>query len=1121
MERQTATKVQKAPDRVNHLSTQPGRSTVAAHPLVDLQHSIGSQAVNRLIRSPYIQTKLTVSTPGDPYEREADRVAETVMRMPDPVVGRVPLAVREDDDEETVATKLETEQGKQPDDKDEIAQPKPIRDIPPRRQTREDEDKENPPTEPVIKREEEEEEKENPLLARSVTTVPASTPAISPAVSANVHAMQGSGSQLPPSTRTFFESRFGTDFSHVRVHTDSRALETADSLQARAFTVGPNIAFGAGQYSPESSEGKRLLAHELTHVVQQTGSKVHRAPEPETVTEDERPKIDEDKNEAPDLMGAWYNVDIPFTDYYFDPSIEGIETAAGLAKDAVVDSASYAADQAVSAFDWVFEKIKGLISDGIDWLTRKYEAIKEFAVTAFDTINIGIDSLKGFITVPAELLTKAFENLDSDLLGTAWSMLKTGATLAWKGIKAIIDGVLESATGLWDTVTGYVTALFDRVEGIMDSWPFQQLPDFLQSSARALFAEIRDLWVKVRDFLTDLLKRLKEYTEEIVKSLETFVQNILDYAIETVISTVKRIRGAWDFIANVASDPIGFIRPHTDKLAAQLNAEALPKAMEFRDEKLTENFRREKSSEGKDTVIQLSPADAKSERSTAGWDEVVDGLYTAGSEAWNSLNIGQMLLDIVVNTFCPPATIRAIGKEFSELWHNDWANAVDGLYAPRTDGFWHFLHDLWSNFLVLLDFPLTLARRLIAVLMLFLGLLTTLAIIIGAIGGGVLGALEGGFFGFFPGAYEGAKLALELSAVAGKKLLVWYLKVEGITVVKSLLDLFTARQTKTEKKRDYMQIVASLFGMAVALIIVGLLSLLSALLGAVVQGIKGAGARAVKPVPPGEGVKPTEPVKPGEPVKPAEPVEPAKPKTPPEEPAKPAEEVKPPPKETEPVSAVEGKSNYFIVNDLRAAIKATKPKFLHDLKVNKSIWHWKLYVELPNGQIAVFCEINIRFRGSPDLNLHPKKATVEGVPGTVFLEGKGWTDHALRVMFETYEAKFGHPPKNLGGFIEADNLKYFQEAFAKHRNQNRELSNQQLGEMAIKEVSFGKQRVQRGYTHFLITILKWGEVKLADGSVQNVPTMVRIEATKTPYKFDRIPRLRPEDIEEGEGETGE
>jgi lysozyme family protein len=71
--------------------------------------------------------------------------------------------------------------------------------------------------------------------------------------------------------RNFFEPRFGYDFSHVRIHTDARAAASARAVNALAYTVGRNIAFGDGRYTPETLEGKRLLAHELTHVVQQLG----------------------------------------------------------------------------------------------------------------------------------------------------------------------------------------------------------------------------------------------------------------------------------------------------------------------------------------------------------------------------------------------------------------------------------------------------------------------------------------------------------------------------------------------------------------------------------------------------------------------------------------------------------------------------------------------------------------------------------------------------------------------------------------------------------------------------------------------------------------------------------
>jgi hypothetical protein len=72
--------------------------------------------------------------------------------------------------------------------------------------------------------------------------------------------------------RDFFEPRFRQDFSQVRVHADSQAEDAARAVQARAYTLGSHIVFGSGQYAPFTAAGKRLLAHELTHVLQQGGS---------------------------------------------------------------------------------------------------------------------------------------------------------------------------------------------------------------------------------------------------------------------------------------------------------------------------------------------------------------------------------------------------------------------------------------------------------------------------------------------------------------------------------------------------------------------------------------------------------------------------------------------------------------------------------------------------------------------------------------------------------------------------------------------------------------------------------------------------------------------------------
>jgi hypothetical protein len=77
------------------------------------------------------------------------------------------------------------------------------------------------------------------------------------------------GTPLQPAIRHDMEQRFGRDFSQVRVHSDSGAGQSARDMDARAYTVGADIVFGAGRFAPETGEGRRLIAHELTHVVQQ------------------------------------------------------------------------------------------------------------------------------------------------------------------------------------------------------------------------------------------------------------------------------------------------------------------------------------------------------------------------------------------------------------------------------------------------------------------------------------------------------------------------------------------------------------------------------------------------------------------------------------------------------------------------------------------------------------------------------------------------------------------------------------------------------------------------------------------------------------------------------------
>jgi hypothetical protein len=169
-----------------------------------------------------LQRKLAIGEVNDPLEHEADRVAERVMRMPDP------LAATTRSGAPVLRRKCACEGSGAPCAACSAEQ------------------------EHVVQRK----------AASAVT--PTEAPPI-------VHeVLRSPGQPLDAATRAFFEPRFGFNFDRVRVHHEARATEAAESVGARAFTVGSDLVFARGQFAPHSIEGRRLLAHEFAHVVQQS-----------------------------------------------------------------------------------------------------------------------------------------------------------------------------------------------------------------------------------------------------------------------------------------------------------------------------------------------------------------------------------------------------------------------------------------------------------------------------------------------------------------------------------------------------------------------------------------------------------------------------------------------------------------------------------------------------------------------------------------------------------------------------------------------------------------------------------------------------------------------------------
>ncbi|MCR9140899.1 MAG: DUF4157 domain-containing protein [bacterium] len=115
-----------------------------------------------------------------------------------------------------------------------------------------------------------------PRISRRGDGAAQTTAGVSPQANQRISSVSREpGQALPDSERSFFESRFQRDFGNVRIHTNAAAAEAAESVNARAFTLGQNIAFAGGEYRPGTTSGRRLLAHELAHTVQQRSVSKH------------------------------------------------------------------------------------------------------------------------------------------------------------------------------------------------------------------------------------------------------------------------------------------------------------------------------------------------------------------------------------------------------------------------------------------------------------------------------------------------------------------------------------------------------------------------------------------------------------------------------------------------------------------------------------------------------------------------------------------------------------------------------------------------------------------------------------------------------------------------------
>src|SRR4028118_487841 len=182
-----------------------------------------------------IQLKVVVGQPGDKYEQEADNMAAQVMSMSAPPANSAPIQRQGEEEEQ-----------------EPLVQRSSLADS----------------ITPLVQRQTE--EQEEPLQAKSwLQRAGKGNADAGSNVESQLNSSKGGGSPLPDEVRSFMEPRFGVDFSAVRVHTGSSAVQMNKDLHAQAFTHGSDIYYGSGKSAAKDD----LTAHELTHVVQQTGAK--------------------------------------------------------------------------------------------------------------------------------------------------------------------------------------------------------------------------------------------------------------------------------------------------------------------------------------------------------------------------------------------------------------------------------------------------------------------------------------------------------------------------------------------------------------------------------------------------------------------------------------------------------------------------------------------------------------------------------------------------------------------------------------------------------------------------------------------------------------------------------
>lgn len=706
---------------------------------------------------------------------------------------------------------------------------------------------------------------EAPQVRRSASS--SESGKVSKPVASSIHDMQGGGTPLSAQTRAFFEPRFATDFSHVRVHTGARADATARAISARAFTVGSDIVFAGGQFAPESKEGQHLLAHELTHVVQQDRRQLRRVVQRDLL-DDARDKLS--------------------------------NTASKVANN-VSDLASSAADSVSGVLDPVIEELRSVVDSGIGQITEGWRLVKSGVTGLLDR---ALEKAVGFMAGIGALLGSvgsALASFEVDSLRAAWAAITGAAGIALANVQVLVAQATAAVDGLWSGLKSTAEQLLGGLRGQANRL-IAQLPALAQGTARGLWnrieAKLTGAWTTIESGWTSFREVALQPAHALVKAVASIVASIKQSVITTIIDTLDRVRQVFAFLMQVIADPSIIIDPLVQDIIDRLQAlpasarayvrgqanDSMGGARPAPSTSLGANPSPAAVSATKSAgatlnrVIQRAPA-LPQERSTVGFMDLISGCWDAIGDKLAGLwaNLGKTVKEMVLSLVWPPATWEALKKDWSQMTAElgtrakRWEEISTNTWGEFADSFMRWLSNL-------ADYPLIVWRALNGMLG-HLSVYIGLAIVLGgavagavavATGGAIFGSVvpvagtaAGAGLGLGAGFMAGAAAGWAVSETVGLILLASFVLAEQLSIAKAFLDLNQLPQSEEEQKEDFGQIADSTIAIVTALLLMLIAFIGVALAKRVWAFIKSIPVRllpkpkAVDPAP--VGAKPGEP----------------------------------------------------------------------------------------------------------------------------------------------------------------------------------------------------------------------------------------------------------------------